>query len=187
MSGFNMPVDDELSLRLVEPRFAEGLYTVIDTNRDHLRPWMPWADQSREQLQAWVQKTAEKFAAQTDIALSILCHGQVVGGSGLHGLDSPHHFAETGYWLAADAQGKGIVTRCLRVLLDYAFDERGLHRVQLHTLPDNARSQAVAQRLGFTREGVLRETVMHNDKHCSMVMFGLLASEWRQNRERNMR
>ncbi len=185
MSGFIMPVDDELSLRLAEPRFADELYAVIEANRDHLRPWMPWADQTREQLQDWARKTVEKFAAQTDVALTILRHGRVVGGCGLHGLGSPHHFAETGYWLAADAQGRGIVTRCLRVLLDYAFDERGLHRVQLHALPENARSQAVARRLGFTREGVLRETVMHNGKHCSMVMFGLLASEWRQMRERS--
>ena len=83
-----------------------------------------------------------------------------------------------GYWLDAGFEGRGLVTRAVTAVLDHAFGPLGLHRVELQTTTDNKRSRSVAQRLGFTQEGVLREAAAFPDERRDDVVYGLLAREW---------
>ncbi len=63
--------------------------------------------------------------------------------------------ADVGYWLAPSGRGRGAVTRALRLLVGWGRDAHGLRAIELYTLLDNVRSQAVAQRVGFRREGIV--------------------------------
>ena len=85
-----------------------------------------------------------------------------------------------GYWLDAGFVGRGLVTRAVTAMLDHAFGPLGLDRVGLQTTIDNQRSRSVAQRLGFTQEGVLREYAAFPDERRDLVVYGLLAREWRK-------
>ena len=71
--------------------------------------------------------------------------------------------ADVGYWLAPEGRGRGAMTRALRLLMRYAFEERGLRRVELFTLLDNVRSQGVAERAGFRRDGTIRGKIESRD------------------------
>jgi len=71
--------------------------------------------------------------------------------------------ADVGYWLAPEGRGRGAMTRALRLLMRYAFEERGLTRVELFTLLDNERSQAVAERAGFLRDGTVSGKIESRD------------------------
>jgi RimJ/RimL family protein N-acetyltransferase len=71
--------------------------------------------------------------------------------------------ADVGYWLAPEGRGRGAMTRALRVLMRYAFEERGLTRVELFTLLDNVRSQAVAERAGFRLAGTVPRKIESRD------------------------
>ena len=83
-----------------------------------------------------------------------------------------------GYWCAAEARGRGVVTRALRLLSRYGFEELGLHRLELITDPDNAASQRVAEKVGYRCEGVLRSHLDHPDgRRRDSVMFSLLPGE----------
>ena len=93
-------------------------------------------------------------------------------------IDGPARSAEVGYWLDAGFEGRGLVTRAVTAVLDHALGPLGLHRVELQTTTNNKRSQSVAQRLGFTQKGVLRETAAFPDKRRDVVVHGLLAGEW---------
>ena len=83
-----------------------------------------------------------------------------------------------GYWLDAGFEGRGLVTRAVTAVLDHAFGPLGLHRVELQTTTDNTRSLRVAERLGFTQEGVLREAAAFPGERRDVVVHGLLAREW---------
>jgi RimJ/RimL family protein N-acetyltransferase len=71
--------------------------------------------------------------------------------------------ADVGYWLAPEGRGRGAMTRALRLLMRYAFEERGLPSVELYTLLDNERSQAVAERAGFRRVDTVAERIESRD------------------------
>lgn len=76
-------------------------------------------------------------------------------------------------------RGKGIVTRAARALIDYTFDELELNRAEIHCAEGNRKSRAIAQRLGFRQEGILRRSGLLYDRYVDMVIYGMLKEEWR--------
>lgn len=84
---------------------------------------------------------------------------------------------EVGYWLAASARGRGAATRAVRLMCAWAFRQFSLARIQLHTLPGNEASERVAERAGFTREGVLRSFTEMKGRRVDITMFSLLPGE----------
>ena len=80
--------------------------------------------------------------------------GAIIGAIGCHPIDWANRHCSIGYWIDAGDQRKGLVTRCCASMLDYLFDNVGLHRVEIRCGTANTRSCAIPQRLGFTREGV---------------------------------
>jgi RimJ/RimL family protein N-acetyltransferase len=84
---------------------------------------------------------------------------------------------EVGYWLAADARGKGYVSRAARLVSRWALQDLGFERLELFTEPENEPSQRVAARCGFAKEGVLRSYLKLKDRRSDVVMFSLLPSD----------
>jgi RimJ/RimL family protein N-acetyltransferase len=83
-----------------------------------------------------------------------------------------------GYWLAAEARGRGLTTAALLALSTWAFEELGLGRVELVTDPDNIASQRVAEKAGFQREGVVRSMLLNRDgSRRDGVLFSLLPED----------
>jgi RimJ/RimL family protein N-acetyltransferase len=82
-----------------------------------------------------------------------------------------------GYWIAAEARGRGIATRATRLLSEWALTEGAVERLELTTHPENAASQRVAEKAGFTREGTLRSHVRFPDGRRDSVMFSLLPGD----------
>jgi RimJ/RimL family protein N-acetyltransferase len=87
--------------------------------------------------------------------------------------------AAVGYWLAPEARGRGAATQAVRLLAGWAFAGLGLARLELTCGPDNAASQHVAERCGFTREGLLRSHVPFQGARRDSVIYGLLPGELR--------
>jgi RimJ/RimL family protein N-acetyltransferase len=108
---------------------------------------------------------------------AIVENGTVVGSIGMR-VHEQGRRGHIGYWCAREARGRGVVTRALRLLCRYGFDELGLGRLELITDPDNHGSQRVAEKAGFQREGVLRSHLLHPDgRRRDSVMFSLLPGE----------
>ena len=108
---------------------------------------------------------------------AITADEEVVGLIGLHTGQHHHRRAELGYDMAISRWGQGIASEAARTVIDYGFTEMKLHRIQAHTIADNHRSVRLLERLGFHREGTLREYSMEDDLtfHDSAV-YGLLAA-----------
>ncbi len=103
--------------------------------------------------------------------------GDGLGVIGLHLFAADPGLAEVGYWLATRARGRGAATMAVRLLAGWAFGELGIKRLNLTTAPDNVRSQRVAERAGFTREGLLRAWMPLADSRRDSVMFSLLPDD----------
>ena len=181
---FALDLGGGLALRLHEARHAGELYDLVDRNRDHLAPWFPWVETTLgpEDSRAFIAGGLRRFASGNGFEAGLVEHGRLVGGVGLHYVARPEDATEVGYWLARDAQGRGLMSRAIAGLLHHLFDELDLNRVEIRCDPANARSRAVPERLGFEREGVLREAGVHGDRRFDHVVYGLLRDAWRAGR-----
>ena len=178
---FSLRIDDDLSVRLLEERHAPGLFDLIDRNRDHLSRWFPWVEGTTDvaHTRDFLRRSLQKFAAGDGFEAGLFRADAHVGMLGLHYLRSEPGRTELGYWLAADAQGQGIMTRAVKGLTRILFDDYGLERIEIRCHPDNVRSRAVPERLGFRQEGVLRRVGMLRGEAFDHVVYGLLAKETR--------
>jgi len=177
---FIVPVDVEIELQILEERDAQGLYRLIDSNRAYLRQWLPWVDSetSVEDSRRFVLRCLQHYLDNEGFALGIRFHGQLAGVLGCHSLDWPGRKIEIGYWLGADFQGRGMMTRACRAAVRYAFEKLQINRVTILCATGNLRSRAIPQRLGFTQEGTLREAEWLYDHFVDLVVYSLLAREW---------
>lgn len=112
-----------------------------------------------------------------NLAISPSNGDELLGAIGLTIFEGDRGAADTGYWIVPEHRGKGVATRALRVFSRWAIRELGLARLQLETLADNAASQTVALRAGFTREAVLRHYMDDRGSPCDSVMFSLVPAD----------
>ena len=178
------PIADDTELRLLEERHAEELFAQVERNRAYLREWLPWLDVTTtlDDERAFIRTSLQGFAEGKAVEFGIWHQGRIVGGIGLHFIDEVNHSGEIGYWVSEDRQGKGLVTRACVAVLEHAFHELALNRVVIRVDVDNTRSRAIPVRLGFTQEGVTRQSDWLYTRFRDMAHYSILADEWRQSR-----
>ena len=178
---FRRTVAPGIELKQFEMQEAEVIFAVADRNRRHLREWLPWVDHthSPEDVRQFLSRVQAQFESNQGPNAGIWIDGSLAGNVGCHPIDWANRGTSLGYWIDASRQGKGVITRCCAVLLDHLFDELGLHRVEIRCGTGNARSCAIPERLGFTREGVAKEAEWVNDRWVDLVVWRMLEHDWR--------
>ena len=162
---------------------AAEAFAAVDADRDRLREWLPWIDatDSLDVEHEFLTGLEAANASGTGLHATMRQDTRFAGLLGLR-IDGLNGSGEIGYWLAADAVGRGIATRAVAAAIDLAFDPLGLHRLQLLAATGNHRSRAVAQRLGLTHEGTLREAELLARGRVDLEVYSVLATEWSSTR-----
>jgi RimJ/RimL family protein N-acetyltransferase len=124
---------------------------------------------------AFVRRAASAWADGTSAAFVIAdqADGTALGMIQVHCGPADFGLGEVGYWLDPAARGRGVATSAVRLVARWAFDRLGIERLSLETAPENAASQRVAGRAGFTREGLLRAWMPTKTGRRDCVMFSL--------------
>ncbi len=176
----HLSVDEETQLRLLEERHAGEYFALIERNRTYLQEWMPWAayENSLEDIKAYMKHTLLQFANNEGLQTGIWHRNRLVGSIGYSSLDWAGSKVEIGYWIDVSMQKQGLVTKACKLLVNYAFDQYQLNKVEIHCATGNTRSRAIPERLGFTQEGVIRQAEKCNGRYNDIVVYGMLASEW---------
>ena len=146
-------VTPRLVLRCWDPRDAPLLKDAIDSSLDHLLPWMPWARHEPQTLAQKVELLREfrgQFDLGADSIYGIFDAGveRVLGGTGLHPRIGTGGL-EIGYWIRADAAGRGIATESTAALTRVAFELAGVERVEIHCAAENLASAAIPRKLAY--------------------------------------
>ena len=102
--------------------------------------------------------------------------GSLLGGTNFHHFDPMRDVVEVGYWLFVDARGRGVATRMVAAMVDYAL-ANGICRVEAHVRPENRPSELVLERLGFEREGVKRRYLHHEGRRVDATLWALVADD----------
>lgn len=176
---FAVPLGENAQLRPLEPWQAEEFLAHIDRARPHVDPWIPWATLSTDAASAAavLQRYADRQAEDTGRVYGIWLDGRLVGGTMFTRFDAASGVCEIGCWLEADGAGRGLVTRACRVLIDWAFRERGMSRIEWWVAAHNSRSIDVARRLGMTRDGVLRRRYPYRGERFDSEVWSLLSDD----------
>jgi ribosomal-protein-serine acetyltransferase len=180
---FQRIVAPGIEIRLFEPADAEACFAVVDRNRAYLRAWLPWVDASHspDDIRHFIETVAiPHYESDKGPNCGIWIDGEFAGSIGCHEINLGYRNCSMGYWVDAAHQGKGVVTKCCVSLLDYLFDELGLHRVVIECATGNQRSCAIAERLGFSREGIKREAQLVGGRWLDLVVWSMLDREWRE-------
>ncbi len=140
----------------------------------------PDRERTREVVESIIGEVERGEALQW--AIERKADGRVLGSVTLMP-DADQPRAELGYILGREHWGRGYAGEAQRRVVDHAFDDLGLHRLEADTHPDNAASTRSLERLGFSREGLLRERWLVGGEFSDSVVWGLLASDWRAARD----
>ncbi len=178
---FYYRIDENIKFSLPDIHRADEIAVLVRANLERLRPWMPWAidEYSAENAKEFIHRTLKEFAENGRFNVMIEVDGRLAGSLGFHDLDTVNQSAAIGYWIGEEFEGRGIVSRCCRVLIDYLFDTMKLNRVQINCNFENIRSRAIPERLGFKLEGIHRQVEFHNGKYGDWAVYAMLNNEWK--------
>jgi ribosomal-protein-serine acetyltransferase len=153
------------------------VWTTVEASRERLEPWMPWIDGTRtiDDQGRWLRSVVHDETSLE--GCGVFVEGRYVGGIGLSW--EPFKVrGEIGYWISGAFEGRGLVTRAVRALLDVGFREVGLHRIEIKAGTGNTRSRAIPERLGFVLEGVERGGGRGSHGFHDLVVYSMLEDEW---------
>jgi len=159
------------------------MFALVERNRTELRAWLMWIDATRTLGDAvrYAQFAQAQFDSHLAFDYAIRRNGELVGSIGLHGIDWGNRRSEIGYWLAPNARGFGVISRAVRALTTHAFTRFDLHRLEIRCVTDNAKSRAVAERLGYAFEGTLAEAYYLHGAFRNIALYSMTVGKWRAN------
>lgn len=177
---FRRTIQAGVDLKLLEERHAPAVFAVVDRERQHLRRWLPWVDRTTavDDTLGFIRTSLQQFANNEGLVAGIWHEDEFAGTVGTHKIDWLNRRVEIGYWIAAKFQGRGIVTDACRALIDHAFHEWELNRVEIHCAEGNMKSCAIPKRLGFAFEGVLRQSQLLDGGYLDTHVYAVLARDW---------
>lgn len=181
---FSFPLADDAVLIPRTAAITDAYQELVAANQERLARWEPWAAKLPvlEETRSFLESGGRNWldGSELPVAIAVNRDGEwhLAGALSLS-VSRYSRSGEIGYWIGADYEGRGLVTRAAAAVLDQAFGPMGLERVSLHTDPANERSRAVARRLGFTEEGVIRQGTAFANGRRDELLYGLLAGEWR--------
>ncbi len=179
---FVYAVDRHTRLKLLDTRDAKPLFALVERNRNHLSPWLPWVDKtvSVKDMEKFIERTQQQWVRDNGFTAGIVYRGELVGVVGTYGIRWAHRKTEIGYWLDEKHMGKGIVSRSCAAVVDELLTGWKLNRITILCAVDNTASRAIPERLGFQREGIMRQAEKLRDGYADYVVYAMLRQDWQR-------
>ena len=174
-------IDPETEIRLIELRDAAELNALVENNFEHIRKWSGWLkvkERPVEQTRDWIKRNRKRFGSGDGYEMAIWYRGRLAGQIGYNYFDQENLRTEIGYWLGSSFQGKGLITKASAALIENAFADLGLNRVEIRCGSENWKSRKVAERLGFNEEGVARQAEWLHHRFIDLVVYSMLSGDW---------
>lgn len=179
-SLFELQIDEHLSLVIPDESCASEIYYLIDNDRDHLRPWLPWVDstQSIDDTRKNIADRIKTFNEKKQASFYGTLDGEFVASVGFVSLKDS--VGEIGYWLLSGYQGQGLMTIFVKACIEYGFDQLGLDTIIIKCAEGNSKSAGIPVRLGFTQAETTETTRVSSGVEHHTLIFRLERTEWKK-------
>lgn len=168
-----------VEVRDLEPWHSEEFAEFFVRCGPDLYEWLPWEHfESADAARDFIKSFADGRAQDSRRLYGLWLDDTLVGGTLFPSINVRAGTAELGVFLAKEARGQGIVTRTVEAMIEWAFGERNLRRLEWRCAPGNEPSRAIPQKLGFTHEGTLRQVFKVREDFHDLEVWSLLRAEW---------
>lgn len=174
-------INNEIELRHHTEESATEIFDAVKANYKHLRTFLHWVvpEYSLESAKEFIAQSQKNIAENESEGFGIFYQNKFIGAIGFVKFDWNSKSTEIGYWIHKDFEGRGIITKACQVLINYAFDELEMNRIEIRCAAENVRSRAIPERFNFKLEGVLRQSQWRHTRFYDIAVYGILAEEWR--------
>lgn len=175
-----LKVDSEIVLKEIELSDAEDIFKLIDSDRENLRIWLSFIDSTKEiaDTEDFIRSILFLPKDIRDLVTVIIYKGQKIGLIGFKLTDFVNKKTEIGYWISKEFENKGIVTKSVVKMIDYAFNNLELNRIQIKCGIGNEKSLKIPKKLNFKFEGIERSAELLNGKFIDAEVYSILKDEW---------
>jgi len=172
---FRLAVDDELNLVFLEESLASTLFELIDANRAYLGKWLPWVRNTNSvaDIQVFIKRSIEGFSEGRELVCAIEYQNSIAGIVSYNRINPELKKVEIGYWLSERMQGQGLMSRCCQRLIDKAFYQMGMDKVEIRVASENLPSRKLCERLGMTLEGIISNSEKLEQGIVDHAVYGL--------------
>jgi len=172
-------VDPEINLTQFHESLAEELFSLISADREYLSQWLVWPKYTKtvEDSMGFINSSIVGFAEGRSMSCAIIYRGEMVGVVGFRDINRELNSGEIGYWISSNHQGKGIVTKSCKRLIQYAFNDLGIEKVEISVASDNSASCRVCERLGLKLECTIKNAENLHGILIDHVVYGIHSIE----------
>lgn len=176
---FYRHIDDNIKICLSIPQLAEELFELTDRNREFLKTWLPWLDsiENPDDTKKFIVLQLERFAKGEAVHQTIFFQDKIAGVIAFNEIDQVNSIGRIGYWLGEEFAGKGIMQKSAGDIIQQGFNNWQLKRLEIRCAVENTKSRAIAEKLGFQQEGIIRRAEKVYEKYYDHVIYGLLREE----------
>ncbi|WP_117160702.1 GNAT family N-acetyltransferase [Paraliobacillus sp. X-1268] len=174
-------INKETYISILEPMHAEELYQLINRSRETLGEWLSFPAKTNTVADShlFIEKSLKNLSENNGYWAGIWYKENIAGSIGYLYMDWRAKKTEIGYWLDDDYIGKGLETLACKQLINHAFNDLQLRKVEINVANKNIKSKAIPERLGFKQEGVIRNYEYLNGEYHDRVIYGMLLEEWK--------
>ena len=172
---FSLEIDSEIKLSLVNQSFASLYAQLAQENLIHLDQWLAWPQhcKTEQDFASFIRKSLHDYADGKSMVCGIFYNEALVGNVSFNTINYQLKKVDIGYWLTASVQGNGIMTRVCKKLIEIAFDELLMHKVEIAVATGNLASRAVCERLGLKLEGIISNAENLNGQIVDHAIYAL--------------
>jgi len=177
-------ITSDLCLELVSPYSVEAVYRLVEENRKYLSEYLTWVEKttSSEQVLENTKKALTSFSERKSIDYLVIEKDEVIGRISIWLVDENTCTYEIGYWIIEQKKNLGIITSCVREVMDVGIEYLNAEKYEITCIVENIGSNRIAQKNGFSLEGTKRNAIRVNNKVYNMNQYGLLKEEYERHR-----
>ena len=182
LTKLRIQIEPDLHVELLHLLHSKELYLLIETNREYLREWMSWIDDSKheEYIKNFIKTSMKQQVDNLGFQCGIFYNNQLIGISGYQPLDKKNRCGEIGYWLSERFEGRGLMTKACAKIIEFGFEILDLNKIVIQCAVGNKKSRSLAERLGFKQEEVLEKNEWLYNRYIDHVVYSQLKIDQRK-------
>lgn len=167
--------DEEIQLSSVQESYAPVYVDLAKENYDYLAKWLVWPPYvtTEKDFGNFITRCKRDYESGDAITFGVIFAGKLIGNISYKYINNELRKVEIGYWIAKDYQGKGIISRACAKLVEYAFTDLDMDKVEMCVASENKPSRAVCERLGMTLEGIITNAEFVKGTILDHAIYGL--------------